>query len=238
VQARIAHVNIKLGAARLGGMNRTARSRSYLFSGLLLCGVCTSRLVIISGQGKRGYVRYGGPSHRYRGVCSNAVTIRQDRLEEQLVAALEQRLRNPQMIEYVLIRFQEELQKRLAELQRQSTRLGDLREERASLKSKARRLVDAVAVAGHSPALLSSLATVEEQIAGLDRRIESSKPIDVAATLEEIRDFVYPQRSQSTGFVAPGREQVEGCPCASHRAVSPNTETNANRTDFTRFPAA
>ena len=57
VQAQIAHVNRKLGAARLGGMNRTIGSRSYLFSGLLVCGECTSRLVIISGRGKRGYVR-------------------------------------------------------------------------------------------------------------------------------------------------------------------------------------
>jgi hypothetical protein len=45
VQARIEHVNGKLGAVRLGGMNRTAASRSYLFSGLLVCGECASRLV-------------------------------------------------------------------------------------------------------------------------------------------------------------------------------------------------
>jgi len=67
--------------------------------------------VIISGQGKRGYVRYGCPSHRYRGVCGNALTIRQDRLERQLLAALEQRLANPEMIEYTLTRFHEELEK-------------------------------------------------------------------------------------------------------------------------------
>jgi len=92
VQARIAHVNGTQGAARLGGMNRTVASRAYLFSGLLVCAECRSRPVIISGRGKRGYVKYGCPSHRYRGVCDNAVTIRQDRLEKQLLDALEQRL--------------------------------------------------------------------------------------------------------------------------------------------------
>ena len=92
VQERIKQINANVNAARLGGMNRTAASRSYLFSGLLVCGECTSRLVIISGRGKRGYVKYGCPSHRYRGVCDNAVTIRQDRLEQQLLAALGQRL--------------------------------------------------------------------------------------------------------------------------------------------------
>src|SRR5713226_5837410 len=40
VQARIVHVNANQGATRLGGMNRTAASRSYLFSGLLVCGEC------------------------------------------------------------------------------------------------------------------------------------------------------------------------------------------------------
>ena len=134
----------------------------------MICAECKSRLVIISGQGKRGYVRYGCPSHRYRGVCDNAVTIRQDRLEDQLLGALEQRLANPQMIEYVLVRFQEELQKRLAEIQRQNQGLDGLRQERTQLKTKAQRLVDAVAAAGHSPALLSNLANVEAQIADLD----------------------------------------------------------------------
>jgi site-specific DNA recombinase len=57
VHARIREVNTTLGAARRGGMNRTAKSQIYLFSGILICGECTSRLVIISGRGKRGYVK-------------------------------------------------------------------------------------------------------------------------------------------------------------------------------------
>jgi len=82
----------KFSAACLGGLNRTEQSRSYLFSGLLVCGKCGSRLIITSGNGKRAYVRYGCPSHRYRGVCENGLTIRQDRLEEQLIGAIEQRI--------------------------------------------------------------------------------------------------------------------------------------------------
>ena len=191
VLAQIEHVNGKLGAARLGGMNRTIESRSYLFSGLLVCGECTSRLVIISGRGKRGYVKYGCPSHRYRGVCDNAVTIRQDRLEEQLLAALEQRLANPEMIEYTLARFQEELQKRLSEIQRQTTGLQDVRRERQQLQTKAQRLTDAIADAGHSPAILMKLGDVEAKIAALDRRIEACKPVDIGTTVVEIREFVY-----------------------------------------------
>jgi site-specific DNA recombinase len=184
-----------------GGMNRTIRSRSYLFSGLLVCGRCRSRLVIISGHGKRGYVRYGCPSHRYRGVCDNTLTIRQDRLEEQLLAALEQRLVNPHVIEYILARFQAELQKRLPEIQRQTTGLEDLRRERRLLQARAQRLADAVAEAGHSPILLAKLAQLEAQVTEVDRRMEEYRPMDVSATLEEIRDFVYRNVMQLRGLL-------------------------------------
>ena len=54
VETRITHQNKRIGSAQLGGMNRTAGSRSYLFSGLLVCGACKSRLVIVSGPGGEG----------------------------------------------------------------------------------------------------------------------------------------------------------------------------------------
>jgi site-specific DNA recombinase len=191
VQAQINHVKGKLGASRLGGMNRTTGSRSYLFSGLLVCGDCSSRLVIVSGRGKRGYVKYGCPSHRYRGVCHNAVTIRQDRLEEQLLGALERRIADPQTMEYILARFQEAFQKRRAEFQRQAIGLDGLRRERGDLQTQAQHLTDAIAAAGHSPALLSKLGDVEARTAEVDRRLEACKPNDFTATAGEIRNFVY-----------------------------------------------
>jgi hypothetical protein len=190
VQDRIAHVNHALGGARAGGLNRTERSKTYLFSGLLVCGDCGSRIVIISGQGKRGYVRYGCPSHRYRGVCSNGLTIRRDRLEEQLIAAIEKRVLNSHLVEHTVQRFYDELQKRLAEIQRGSSGLDEFRRERRDLQVKAERLADAIAEAGHSPVLLSKLATVESQISAVDRRLEAHAPKDLTATMEELRGFV------------------------------------------------
>ncbi|HYM05614.1 MAG TPA: recombinase family protein, partial [Terriglobales bacterium] len=191
LQTRIAHGHQKFSAARMGGMNRTAKARSYLFSGLLLCGACKSRMVIISGRGKRGYVRYGCPSHRYRGVCGNALTIRQDRLELQLLAALEQRLANPQMVEYTLTRFHEELQRRLTDLRRQSGSTAELHRQRRQLQMKAEHITEAIAETGHSPALLSKLAEIEAQIGQVDRRIEAHSPVNLSASVDEVRDFVY-----------------------------------------------
>jgi hypothetical protein len=188
VQNRNQAMSRRFGASRLGGMSRTENARSYLFSGLLRCGQCGSRMVIISGQGKRGYAKYGCPSHRYRGVCGNAVTIRRERLEQQLLAALEQRILNSQVIEYTLQRFHDELEKRLKHMDQPANR--DLPRLREQLQAKAQRLADAVAEAGHSPALLAKLRTIEGQIADIDRQTHS-KPVDLAAILNEARQFVY-----------------------------------------------
>lgn len=67
VQRRFADVR-RIGITRCGGLARSQKSRKYLFGGLLRCGCCDSRMVIVSGEGKRGYSKYGCPTNRYRGV--------------------------------------------------------------------------------------------------------------------------------------------------------------------------
>ena len=191
VEARNEEMSRRFGASRLGGMNRTENARSYLFSGLLRCEPCGSRMVIISGQGKRGYAKYGCPSHRYRGVCSNALTIRRERLEDQLLAALEHRILNSQLIEYTLQRFEEALRKRLNEIDRGTPGDREQRHLREQLQAKAQRLADAVAEAGHSPTLLANLRAIEAQIAEIDRQTTLSKPKDLPAVLNQARQFVY-----------------------------------------------
>jgi site-specific DNA recombinase len=190
VRSRIALVQEHFGRSRYGGITRTEKSRRYLFSGLLLCGHCGSRMVIVSGWGRRGYAKYGCPSHRYRGVCRNRLTIRQDRLEEQLLGSLEQRILTPQMLDYALWRFDEALQGRLEEMQRHSTERSAWEEERGKLQAQVKRLVEAIADAGHSPSLLSHLATIEVKLTHVNQRIEAHKTLPRSATTEEMRSFV------------------------------------------------
>jgi DNA invertase Pin-like site-specific DNA recombinase len=200
VQKRNQEMSRRFGASRLGGMNRTANARSYLFSGLLRCGECGSRIVIISGQGKRGYAKYGCPSHRYRGVCGNGVTIRQERLEQQLLAALELRILNSQLIEYTLQRFHDELKKRLKQMDLPPNR--DLPHLREQLQAKAQRLADAVADAGHSsPTLLAKLRCIEAQIHDIDRQTTVSKAPDLPSLLKDAREFVYTSLLQIRGLL-------------------------------------
>jgi hypothetical protein len=73
--ARIEEKKALFSSKSCSGMRRDAANQ-YLLSGLLLCGVCGSRIVIAAGDGKRAYEKYGCSSHRYRGTCSNGLMIR------------------------------------------------------------------------------------------------------------------------------------------------------------------
>ena len=194
-QARKRSAGKRFSASQLGGFHSTERSKRYIFSGFLVCGVCGSKMVIVSGSGKRGYVKYGCPSHRYRGICANGLMIRQDRLEAQLIAGLTDRISRSELIEYALKRFQEELQRRLRDLQEQTLKAADtistLRAQRGELKARANNLGEAIAQMGHSATLLQQMPTVETEIERIDERLAvANQPLDLAFSLESIRDFV------------------------------------------------
>jgi site-specific DNA recombinase len=194
-QARKRFAGQRFTASHLGGFNRSERSKRYIFSGFLVCGVCGSKLVIASGSGKRGYVKYGCPSHRYRGTCTNGLMIRQDRLETQLIAGLTERVSKTELIEYALKQFQARLQARLKELQDQTLKAADavtaLQNQRRELKARANNLGEAIAQMGYSATLLQQLATLELEIQRIDERLAvANQPLDLAFSLESIRDFV------------------------------------------------
>jgi len=113
------------------------------------------------------------------------------RLENQLLAALEHRILNSQIIEYTLQRFEEALQKRLKEIGQGTSAEREQRHFREQLQAKAQRLAAAVAEAGHSPTLLANLHTIEAQIAEIDRQTTFSKPMEISAALSQARQFVY-----------------------------------------------
>jgi site-specific DNA recombinase len=210
VQERIAIVNERFGAPRCGGFARTERSKKYIFSGFLSCGLCGANIVIVSGNGRRGYVKYGCPSHRYRGLCRNKVLIRQDRLEEQLINGLTQKVLSPDLIDYMFRRFVEQLQKRLQTMEQDSLRAASehdaLRVQRETLKGKAKNIAEAIAAMGHSPTLLAQLSSVEREIGLLDSRLSATnKPLQFAANIEEMREFV---AKKAMGLTAVLRSDV------------------------------
>jgi hypothetical protein len=76
-----------------------------------------------------------------------------------------------------------------------------VRRERRLLQTKAKHLTDAIAVAGHSPALLSKFGEVEAHIARLDSHVESWKPMDIPTTVREMRGFVSRNLSNLRGLL-------------------------------------
>lgn len=198
VEAQIKRMSNKWTATSLGGQARRGRGPRHLFSGFLICGECGSRMTIVSGNGRRSYVKYGCPSHKGRGVCSNSVMIRKDRLEDQLLTGLTSRILQPAMVDFALDAFQLQLQQRLRQIKEQAESVSDgivaLQAKRQDLKVKVSNVTEAIAAFGHSPALLSQLASLEGEIAKLDDRLaEMNQPHDFALSIEDLRQYLYGQ---------------------------------------------
>jgi hypothetical protein len=78
----------KQTARGLGGYNR-AKNQAYLYSGLLYCGICGSRMKI---GGKQGFGVYECPNYRHGRGCSNGLRIQEDRVAKQITQALANQL--------------------------------------------------------------------------------------------------------------------------------------------------
>jgi site-specific DNA recombinase len=111
------------GAAfhKSGGASFNKRGRTYLFSGNLVCGECGGSIVVCAGGGKRGYVKYGCHRHKHNGTCTNALMIRQDRLEVQLLDAIQQRILSPRILDAAIKQCEDSIRKRLADMVRQGS---------------------------------------------------------------------------------------------------------------------
>jgi len=87
------------------------RRARYLLSGLLHCGCCGSRYIMISDS------RYGCAAARKWGTCSNRKTIKRTDVEERVLVGLKERLMAPELVSEFIAEFQRESQKeRLASL--------------------------------------------------------------------------------------------------------------------------
>jgi len=186
-----ARVN-QLGVQRLGGMCRTPGSRTYLFSGLLTCGNCGSSIVIISGGGKRGYVKYGCHAHKHSGVCDNNWTIRRDRLEDQLLGAIEQRLFDPVILDYAVEKIEQTVKARIVDMQRQaqSTNGDAARNRRDELKAQATRLTEAISFGGTLQPLVHKLQEIEREVAEIERAVALQRPRNMELKPGQVRDAV------------------------------------------------
>lgn len=112
--------------------------------------------------------------HAQRGesVCKNGLLVRRRDLERQLLAGLQERVLHPEVIDYTLKRFEEELAKAVA-ARRQGD--ADLRRQAAELErciaNQLRGLSD-----GYSHAITAEISKLERQLATVREHLGVSDP--------------------------------------------------------------
>lgn len=190
----------KYYVTRLGGMNRTEASRTYLFSGVMVCGLCGGNFTVIGGKAPN--VRYGCPNYRFRDTCTNRVTILRTRLEQQLISALSANLLNPRLEQQRIREFSEQLKARIVleeKLASEAASNGSqLKEEHSELQKQATHLVDAISKHGISSLLSGKLAILEARLAEIERLL-AARPAMKLTTFsdEQIQAFL---RQESRDF--------------------------------------
>jgi hypothetical protein len=195
VQERLKIVNEKVKAHRLGGLNR-AKRKDYLFSGLLVCGVCGSAVNISGCGGLNPRSTYECVSARYKRGCTNKLRFREDRLAAQLVHALSTQLLNPEVKEYLVASVAKQLDDYLrgAASDRDSSR-ETLAHRVRDLEAAIRRLIDFMTgpEATASTALPQRLAELEAELkqAKIDLTLVSTPKVleEVNRDLAKLVDF-------------------------------------------------
>ena len=140
-----------------GLLARDAGSK-YLLSGLLRCAACGSRLTIITGHG--GASRYGCPRNFHRGTCNNKMRERHDRIEQRLLAELQEKVLQPAAVDYLVQRAAEEIARR-------DRQAGSAADRRTKLERELRNYTRALAD-GYSPAIADAIKKREAELAALD----------------------------------------------------------------------
>jgi site-specific DNA recombinase len=105
VEARLKHLAENQNARLLGGYNRST-NKQYLYSGMLFCGICGSRMIM---GGKVGMGLYLCPNHRQNRGCTNGLSIREDRAAAQITDLLTNQLFAPEVLSHLVSAVYEEL---------------------------------------------------------------------------------------------------------------------------------
>jgi site-specific DNA recombinase len=187
VQSRLSSVKSTFANGEAKGLCTRAYSAPYLLSGFLRCGICGSKMVVVSGRGQSGRARYGCPLRHARGICANSLHVRQDHLEREVIDGLQREVLQEDVARYALAKFKMELIERLDSAR---SHLTVLREERERLKNEIGNLAGVIAVGRHSPALLAELEKRESRLEEISNELLATDGRGIDARLKEIEDFV------------------------------------------------
>jgi site-specific DNA recombinase len=202
VEARIETVKALYGQiGSKGGMRGRSASSPYLFSGLLKCSQCGANISIVSGRWRgRGDVVYGCPQNTYRGeaVCKNNTRVFRQPLEEKLLHGLQEQVMHPEVIEYTLAKFEDELLKAVDDL---GGELEQMRLRKKELDREIANLTNVIARGDFSPALRAALVEREQEIADITAKIFEARPDSVTSKVSNIRRLVEQRMKDLAGLL-------------------------------------
>jgi site-specific DNA recombinase len=160
----------------------------YLFSGLLKCGECGGSIVLVCGRGRHGADRYGCSLHHQRGdsVCSNALLVRRDDLEERLLQRLSDTVLREEVIDYAIAGVAEELEKRFENL---NSRLEQTRLRKRRIEEELDRLIVAIANGEPSKSLMSAIGQREQELRTITDQLLEPGPSSLSSKLEVLKTF-------------------------------------------------
>ena len=186
--------NPEFGANRRGGLNRTKKSRSYVFSGCLQCSVCDGNINIVGGLQPSS--QYGCHNHKFLGTCVNGLVIQQRVLEEELLNALGRNLTSAaiwtELASDFEMRVREAVEEHAEALKRSTKTPADFDRCIAEVEARIAHLEDAIEKLGMSDRLQARYKLAEKELEDLkEEKAILVEPVPVAeVTASEIRDFL------------------------------------------------
>ena len=143
----------------------------YLLPGFARCGDSGGGMFVYSRrQGRRRAFFYACTAHHKRGlsVCANALKVPMAAENTAILAAIENDVLRPEVVDAALTRAVEALLPKAEVLDRERTVATTAL---ATVEGQVQRLTAAICASGHSPALLAALQTTETRRAALEQTL-------------------------------------------------------------------
>jgi DNA invertase Pin-like site-specific DNA recombinase len=176
---------------------------SHLLSGALKCGSCGGAIALVSGKN----TGYYGCLNASRRSCDNRKLIARKRIEDKFLAALNDAVLKPEVLELVYERTAQKVKEQFKHVP-EELRLKKIELNRA--ETRVHNFVEFVASGRATPALADALAQAEEQTKTLRADI---------ANLESAKDdlFTPPPRAWIVDRVQTCRSSTSSSPSAPRR---------------------
>lgn len=169
----------------------------YLFTGknledqtMFICTNCGGN-VIGYRSSTRSWRKYICGPRRYKGEagCSSDFMVDQDRLETQVVNEIKKRYTEPERIEEIVKKVQDDINTGFKEYHQT---IKDLLKQKASLETQLQRLLDAVKAGINPTAIAKEVNDLNEKVNSLEMKIsflKNNPPKNLVYEEDEIRQF-------------------------------------------------